>query len=53
LSGVRGAVESKEHLMASPDDFFKAVFGWFESLLVKVVVVAILLAGLGYWIAHC
>lgn len=43
--------------MITPGNFFKAVFGAFESLfwrfLLAIVAVALLFAGIGYWVAHC
>ena len=43
--------------MITPDDFFKSVFGAFESLLLRVILIgaALLLLGigLGYWIKSC
>jgi hypothetical protein len=43
--------------MLSPDDFFKAVFRAFESLLLRVFLIGaaltLALIGLGYWVSHC
>ena len=43
--------------MITPDDFFKSVFGAFESLFLRIILVGVVLValgiGLGYWVAHC
>jgi hypothetical protein len=43
--------------MITPGNFIKAIFGVFESLFIRAiliwVVAAALVVGLGYWVAHC